>query len=400
VAYGVEYDEHVREQIVARLVLASATVDHAPDRVAAESIVSLLARRWNGGGWLPLDLLHVVRREFSAKVARLAAEIVLDDASLRSPDRPAAWDHQLAAVAATATSRYVPTVSGIERWRRVEKATLADAMRATLQVMGFIVLLPRVPVVLDPPSDWARLAAAPEQRTADAGTIDARVVDKVRALLAKAESTDFPAEAESFTSKAQELMSRHAIDTAMLTNDRPHELGSEVRSRRIHIDNPYAREKAQLLGAVAFANQGRTVWDEHFGWATVVGFPIDLDLIELLFTSLLIQLTRAVGDAGRSGGHTKSPSFRRAFVLAYAIRIGERLTEAQHQARHQAQHQYGSALVPVLAARTDAVDQITEQIFPRLRESRVRRVDAHGWRAGRLAADIATLPAPSGMIDE
>ena len=306
----------------------------------------------------------------------------------------------MAAVAATGASRYVPTVSAVERWRRVEKATLADALRATLQVMGFIVLLPRVPVVLDPPSDWARLAAAPGRRTADAGTIDARVVDRIRALLAKAEGTEFPAEAEAFTSKAQELMSRHAIDTAMLTNDRPHELGSEVRSRRIHIDNPYAREKAQLLGAVAMSNEGRVVWDEQFGWATLVGFPVDLDLIELLFTSLLIQLTRAVGDAGRNGGRSKSPSFRRAFVLSYAIRIGERLAEAQHHARDEAQQQYGTALVPVLAARSDAVDQITEQIFPRLRESRVRQVDAQGWRAGRLAADIATLHAGSGMIDE
>jgi hypothetical protein len=218
-------------------------------------------------------------------------------------------------------------------------------------------------------------------------------------LLAKAEGTDFPAEAEAFTSKAQELMSRHAIDTAMLTNDRPFDLGTDVRSRRIHIDNPYAAEKAQLLGAVSVANQGRVVWDEQFGWATVVGFPVDLDLIELLFTSLLIQLTRAISDAGRSGGRSKSPSFRRAFVLSYAIRIGERLAEAQHVARDQAAQQYGTALVPVMAARTEAVDQITEQLFPRLRESRIRRVDALGWAAGRMAADIASLQSGSGMID-
>jgi hypothetical protein len=218
-------------------------------------------------------------------------------------------------------------------------------------------------------------------------------------LLAKAEGTDFPAEAEAFTTKAQELMSRHAIDTAMLTRDRPHDLGTEVRSRRIHVDNPYAAEKAQLLGAVSMSNQGRVVWDEHFGWATVVAFPVDLDLIEMLFTSLLIQVTRALSDAGKSGGRTKSPSFRRAFVLSYAGRIAERLAEAQHHARDEAAQQYGTALVPVMAARTDAVDQITEQIFPNTRASRVRQVDLQGWRAGRLAADMATLQAGSGMID-
>lgn len=396
-SYGPSLDEDLREQIIARLVMSSSNGE-APDRVARESIVDLLAARWNGG-WLPLDVLHAVRREFSQKLARLAAEIVLDDASLRSPDRPVAWDQQMSAVGTTATSRFVASVSAVERWRRIEKTTLADALRAALQIMGFIGLLPRVPVVLDPPSDWARRAAAPGRCSADAGAVDARVVDKIRALLAKAEGTDFPAEAEAFISKAQELMSRHAIDTAMLTNDRPHELGSEVRSRRIHVDNPYAVEKAQLLGAVAVSNSGRVVWDEQFGWATVVGFPVDLDLIELLFTSLLIQLTRAMGDAARNGGRSKSPAFRRAFVLSYAARILERLTEAQHHARDEAAQQYGTALVPVMAARAEAVDQITEQIFPRMRESRIRQVDAQGWRAGRLAADMATLQSGSGMID-
>jgi hypothetical protein len=38
----------------------------------------------------------------------------------------------------------------------------------------------------------------------------------VRALLAKAESTTYPEEADALTAKAQELMARHSIDRAML----------------------------------------------------------------------------------------------------------------------------------------------------------------------------------------
>ena len=52
------------------------------------------------------------------------------------------------------------------------------------------------------------------------------VLDKVRALLAKAESTTFDAEAEAFTAKAQELMARHRIDRAVF------EARSTVSARR------------------------------------------------------------------------------------------------------------------------------------------------------------------------
>jgi hypothetical protein len=394
-SFGSEVDSAMLEQIIARLVMMPAGDRHA-DRAVSDRIVARYTWMWRSG-WLPLDVLHAVRRQLSAKAARLAAELILDDQSLRAADRPAEWDDQLAAVQATTNGRFVATVSGVERWRRAEKATLGDALTVALQVLGAVLHLPAIPPMAVPPTDWSRFAGVPRQR-ASSGAVDPKLVEKVRALLAKAEGTDFPAEAEAFTSKAQELMSRHAIDSAMLGADRPGDLGGDVRSRRIHIDDPYAAEKAQLLGAVAMNNTGRVVWDQQFGWATIVGFPIDLDLAELLFTSLLIQLTRAMGDAGRSGGRAKSASFRRAFVLSYADRIRERLTEAQHHAQDEAVQQYGTSLVPVLAARTDAVDQITQQLFPRLRESRIRRVDSQGWYAGRLAADMATLQAGSGVI--
>ena len=42
------------------------------------------------------------------------------------------------------------------------------------------------------------------------------VLARIRQLLAKAESTTFEAEALAFTAKAQELMTRHAIDAALV----------------------------------------------------------------------------------------------------------------------------------------------------------------------------------------
>ncbi|MGO4203329.1 hypothetical protein AB4Z09_16580, partial [Rhodococcus sp. TAF43] len=48
-------------------------------------------------------------------------------------------------------------------------------------------------------------------------------------------------------------------------------------------------------------------------------------------------------------------------------------------------------LLPVLAARSEAVDAEFERLFPSTKASRSRSVDADGWYAGQSAADDASL---------
>ena len=171
------------------------------------------------------------------------------------------------------------------------------------------------------------------------------MLSKIRALLSKAEATTFVDEAEAFTAKAQDLMTRYAIDEALLEDSAGE---AEVVARRIHIDNPYAQAKVQLLSTVGAINRVRVVWDDHHGMASVVGMAVDLQLVEMLFTSLLVQATRALTEAGnappaqpgyRSGRMNRSPSFRRAFLLAYATRMGERLAEAGRKRRRRGELQ-------------------------------------------------------------
>ena len=56
---------------------------------------------------------------------------------------------------------------------------------------------------------------SPAGRAVDAGDRE-RVYAKVRALLRKAESTSFPAEADALTAKAQDLLTRYALDVALV----------------------------------------------------------------------------------------------------------------------------------------------------------------------------------------
>ncbi len=94
----------------------------------------------------------------------------------------------------------------------------------------------------------------------------------------------------------------------------------------------------------------------------LVGTPTDVDQTELLFTSLLIQATRAMTDAGDrgAGSSDRSATFRRSFLLAYATRIGERLREADRSTTAS----YGTELVPLLQREADAVDAEFERQFP------------------------------------
>src|SRR5438552_3000516 len=74
-------------------------------------------------------------------------------------------------------------------------------------------------------------------------------------------------------------------------------------------------------------------------WRSCCRCPADLDAVELLFTSLLVQANAAMIRAGGKKdeyGRSRTRSFRQSFLVPYAIRIGERLAEATGHAEQEA----------------------------------------------------------------
>lgn len=256
-------------------------------------------------------------------------------------------------------------------------ATLG-ALDSAIRVLDLLLALPPLPEL--------RLPVRP--RSADA----ARVLEKVRALLAKAESTTFPEEAEALSAKAQELMARHAIDDAMVIAAGG--AGDVPGGLRIPVDDPYAQAKSILLSQVASANRCRSVWSQGLGLSTVIGFEGDLEFVDVLYTSLLVQATAAMVAAGRQVdgyGRSRTRSFRQSFLVAYATRIGERLRAADAAAAAEAAEEYGAALLPVLADRTASVEDACDAAFPGAVRRSVSVTNAAGWAAGAAAAELASL---------
>lgn len=349
-------------------------------------------------GWQPVDLHRIVRRQASGRHTRLVVDAIA--AQMRQYAAPTVderWAGQLDALDAGVW--WTDNDAWLDGWGERESRDRGEVLLDALELLAVVHCLPPIETLCPPPGSTRRDPSGPSTARSGAGTghgTDTRVLDRVRALLAKAESTGFVEEAEALTAKAQQLMARHSIDEALLaaregSRDRP-------VGRRIGVDSPYESPKAGLLDVIAVANRCRAVWSKSLGFATVVGFRPDLDAVELLYTSLLVQATTAMTGAGSRQdrhGRSRTRSFRQAFLASFAIRVGQRLTAAAERAGEQAAAEASDdRLLPVLAARSDAVQDTLETMFPQLTTHAISTSsDAEGWASGRAAADLATLHA-------
>jgi Protein of unknown function (DUF2786) len=216
------------------------------------------------------------------------------------------------------------------------------------------------------------------------------IVRRIQALLDKAASTSYPAEAEALLSKAQELMTRHAIDEASLESS--DHCGRRIVARELTVDVPYAGAKTALLGAVLRANGCRLVFRGGRGprLCTLVGHESDLDHSLALYQVLSLQALRAML-ATRAPDWEGVRSFRHAFLLGFAARIGQRLREAADLATQQTSDGGRTSNALVLANRRSEVDDELSRLFPNLGTARRSASSGIGAASGRAAADRASL---------
>jgi hypothetical protein len=234
--------------------------------------------------------------------------------------------------------------------------------------------------------------------TSETSAIDAKVLARVRKLLAQAEHpTTSPEEAEAFSAKAAELMAKYVVDQSLLDAAAPDHTAPLART--IRVVAPYAMAKAVLLSAVAAGYGVRTViGGEAAGGrdCTAVGFALDLEATELLFTSLLLQAAAAMHRASQRQDRPRA--FRRAFLLGYAGTVSERLRSIREQTVAGAASAGAGGAALVLADRAREVDTAVQQRFPRLRNVRTTVSDRDGLLAGRAAGADADLGTRSSRV--
>ncbi len=335
--------------------------DPAADAELSRRGEELVATAWRRG-WQPADVVRVVRRELDDAHVRLVTALIRAQAPRDDTPRGPRWRAQLARLGEEGA----------------DPAPRGDRFSHATAVLELYRLLLRLPAL--EPLDGTPAPDSSDRRP------ESRMLGRIRALLAKAEATGFPEEAEALSAKAQELMARHSVDEALLAARAPS--AEAPGACRIGVEPPYEQAKAVLLDAVAGANHCRAVWNEPLGFSTVVGFAPDLEAVELLYTSLLVQATTAMTRAEaaqRAGGRKRTKTFRQSFLAAYAHRVGTRLAAV-------AETQVSDDLLPVLASRAVAVTDRTDRLFPETITTRLRGVsDAAGWEEGARAADDARV---------
>ncbi|HEV2368891.1 MAG TPA: DUF2786 domain-containing protein [Acidimicrobiales bacterium] len=248
------------------------------------------------------------------------------------------------------------------------------------------------------------------------GKVKAELAEKVRKLLAQAEDPGATVEeAATFTAKAQQLMSKYAIDLAMVTDA---ERIDKVAERGWQIDGPYAAHKVSIVNAVSRANDCRAVYTNLDGGAKyvdVVGFPDDVDWVQTLSGSLALQMLSTMASArsqrpARVHGRTFAVGFAEGFVHEVSVRLQQARRHAMAAAAEDEERRRaagagvggGTSVVAasprrsvelVLVAKGARVDDEYRVRFPHARSvSRYTRLTSwSGWEPGRAAGRRANL---------
>ena len=223
----------------------------------------------------------------------------------------------------------------------------------------------------------------------------ASLPERVRKLLAQAEDASVTeAEAEAFNAKAAELIARHGIDAANLAaTGRSHD---EIGHRVIAVEQPYARDKAQLLTSVADPLRCQTVHthgpDRYV--VRVYGFTSDLERVELLYTSLLLQATRDLVHVRPDGWGESTAAYRRSWLAGFTSAVYTRLLRAERRASaEQPATESGTSTALVLRDRCDQVNSAVRDAHPRLRSMRRRSLSGSGQTDGYHSGSRADLGA-------
>lgn len=225
------------------------------------------------------------------------------------------------------------------------------------------------------------------------------IIDKIHKLLAKAESTEFPDEAEALSAKAAELMARHTIDSSLLHRDRGESFG-DITGLDIDVNGAYHVGLRTFAVAIGDALGFKVLLHTDGASKRVVwyGFVEELKVAEVLLASLRLQqerFSRSHMEAWIPPNPLDDRADRfyekRSFMIGFADGVSAKIRASKRAAEREYSEEVGVALV--LADRSNEVQKWIESKF-KIGAARSGRQSHHtesglsGGRAAGARADI------------
>lgn len=254
------------------------------------------------------------------------------------------------------------------------------------------------------------------------------VLAKVRKMLDLAEGSDKQGEIDAALAQASKLMAMHAIEQAEVDALRTDGKPEQIIDRPVILGkygSPTANDRGRLGMAVAETNRCRVyrsrgfraedgTW--HSGYTLhIVGYESDVDYVEMLLTSLSLQMDAAHDKAKKNkrewvNGRTFRSEFNGGFVseawdrLRNIARETDKavreqdvanmraqlgLAEGEYATQEQAEQVLSTSGALVLRDREKDVEAFLKKAVPGLRSGRSysysKNSDAHARQAGRNA---------------
>jgi len=188
-----------------------------------------------------------------------------------------------------------------------------------------------------------------------------KVIEKIAAILNKAENTDNEAERDTFMQAAQMMSSKYAIDLEVArrhTKGKQESVENQIVTVQVDTGRKgekyaYRRQYADLMIAMAEANVLPWLVSNQGFYVKVIGPKFEVEQLEKLYAVLLTHMVADLtaylnGDTWQEKIADRDTA-RASFVAGFCQHIKDRLIDARLDAERQANDEYGSEAALVIS---------------------------------------------------
>lgn len=224
------------------------------------------------------------------------------------------------------------------------------------------------------------------------------MADTVRKLLAQAEDpATTEQEAQAFAARAAELMTRHALDAAVVRADKGQKPEAVTLLKfTVSGQGYHGKARASLVVKVAqgygceVATQGDKL-NSSDRWVLIVGTASACKALELLLPSVIVQAEQNAFAKTRKhmdGKEFDTPAnkniarrdFFRSYLEGYGAGVGRKIAAARKVIKKEVADTPGAL---VLVTDADRISKDFAERFPVLRKGRGSKIDVDGYLTGQ-----------------